>query len=169
LIVSLLVAMDDRRGIGYENRLPWRLSADLKRFKALTMGHHMIMGRRTYESIGKPLPGRTSIVLTRNPEWRSEGVIRAGGLEEALEVARRSGEDEAFIIGGGVVFVQALDLADRIYLTEVRTDGPADTFFPEYEVSLWEEVHCEKIAQDENNQFPTVYRILERKRGSGFF
>jgi dihydrofolate reductase len=163
MIVSLLVAMDEARGIGYQNRLPWRLSADLKKFKELTMGHHIIMGRKTYESIGRPLPGRTSIVVSRNPEWEADGVLVANSLEAALELARSRGEEEAFIIGGGVVFMQALELADRIYLTRVKAQTPVDVFFPDFEPTLWREVLVEEHPQDEKNDHDFTFSILERK------
>jgi dihydrofolate reductase len=166
VIISLVVAMDVQRGIGYENRLPWRLSADLKRFKQLTMGHTIIMGRNTYESIGRALPGRTSIVLSRDPAWMAEGTLKAAGMDQALEMAQARDESEVFIIGGGAVFSQVLDLADRIYLTQVDADGPADTFFPEFDESVWEEVHSEEHPRDEKNEHAIVYRILSRTRKS---
>lgn len=161
MIVSLLVALDENGGIGWQGGLPWRLSADLKRFKALTMGHHLIMGRKTYESIGKPLPGRTSIVLTRNPDYRPEGVMTAAFLIEALLIARDRGESEAFVIGGGKVFEIALHLADRIYLTRVHAHVQADTFFPEFNPEEWIEIERETQGADERNQYPSTFKVLE--------
>src|SRR5215831_1878742 len=106
--------MDKKRGIGVDNKLPWRLSADLKRFRELTMGHHVIVGRKTYESIGKPLPGRHMIVVTRNATLRSEGCLVAGSVSDAIDLARSRGETEAFVIGGAEIYARALDKANRI-------------------------------------------------------
>jgi dihydrofolate reductase len=162
VIISLLVAMDERRGIGVDNRLPWRLSADLQRFKALTMGHHLIMGRRTYESIGRPLPGRTTVVLTRNPAFRPEGCLVAGSLEAALALAEGRGETEAFVVGGSAVFAAALPLAQRIYLTQVHALTPADVFFPAFDRSAWVEREMVYQPADEKNEYAFTFRLLER-------
>jgi len=109
VIISLIVAMDEERGIGVEGRLPWHLPADLKRFKSLTMGHHLIMGRKTYESIGSPLPGRTMIIVTRNPSYQPDGCMVARSLDTAIEFARMDLENEVFIIGGADLFEQAIN------------------------------------------------------------
>ena len=163
MIVSLLVAMDEGRGIGKEGKIPWRLSADLRRFKALTMGHHILMGRKTYESIGRPLPGRTSIVITRNPDYQAEGCLVALSLEEALRLAEAGDEDEAFVIGGGEIFALALPLANRIYLTRVHTRKECDVFFPTIDLSEWTELERVEQSVNEKNQFPFTYLALERK------
>jgi dihydrofolate reductase len=162
LIVSLLVAMDERRGIGVNNRLPWHLSTDLRRFKALTMGHHLIMGRKTFESIGKPLPGRTTIVVTRNPDYRLESCLIAASLDEALAMAEARGEEEAFVIGGAEIFAGALPLADRIYLTQVHACVETDVFFPEFDRTEWVEIESSFQPADQNNEHPSTYRRLER-------
>ena len=162
MIVSLIVAMDEQRGIGKEGRLPWHLSADLKRFKRLTMGHHLIMGRKTYESIGRPLPGRTLIVITRNPRYAAEGCLIAASLKGALAIAEKGGETEAFIAGGGQIFAQALPLADRIYMTLVHAVVKANVFFPEYEPKDWIEAEHSYQPADERNQFPFTFKVLER-------
>jgi dihydrofolate reductase len=161
MIVSIIAALDDRRGIGYKGRLPWHLSTDLKRFKSLTMGHHIIMGRKTYLSIGKPLPGRTNIVLTKNEDYHSENVVVAHSIEDALEIARRNGETEVFIIGGGEIFRQALPLADRLYLTHVHTDSVSDTFFPKVD-RIWKISDSTDLPADDKNEFTTTYRIYTR-------
>ena len=136
LKISIIVAMDDKRGIGKNNRLPWHIPEDLKRFKRLTSGHTIIMGRKTFESIlsyiGKPLPSRTNIVVTRNPGFKSNGIIIADSLEDALSKANEIEKKEIFIIGGAEIFGQAIDIADKIYLTKVEGDYGADTFFPDY-------------------------------------
>jgi dihydrofolate reductase len=163
MIISLIVAMDEGRGIGKDNRIPWHLSADLKRFKALTMGHYLIMGRKTYESIGQPLPGRTTVIVTRNPDFLAAGCRIAHSLPEALEIARTSEEDEAFIIGGGEIFRLALPLADRIYLTQVYARLDCDTFFPDLDLGGWQISEESYQPADEKNQFASTYRVLIRK------
>jgi dihydrofolate reductase len=160
VIISLIVSMDEKGGIGKENRLPWRQSSDLKRFKALTMGHHLIMGRKTYESIGKPLPGRTTIVVTRNPTFQVEGGLIAHSLGEALALARAREEEEAFIIGGSLIFSQAIGIADRIYLTLIHAQVEADVFFPQYDQGKWKAVEAESHPADDNNQYPYTFMVL---------
>jgi len=162
MIISIIVAMDEQRGIGKGGRLPWHLSADLKRFKSLTMGHHLIMGRKTYESIGRPLPGRTMIVITRNRSYAAEGCLIAASLKAAIAIAEKRGETEAFIAGGGQIFAQALEFADRIYLTLVHTIVNAGVFFPEYKPKEWIEAEHGYHYADEHNQFPFTFKVLER-------
>jgi len=164
VIISLIVAMDERRGIGVDGHLPWHLSADLKRFKSITMGHHMIMGRKTYESIGRPLPGRISIVVSHDLTFQPEGCMVARSLETALEFARLGNEDEVFIIGGGDLFDQAIEIADRIYHTKVHASLKADVFFPEYDLKDWKETEPLFVDADEKNEYPSTFSILERKR-----
>jgi dihydrofolate reductase len=135
MTLSAIVAMASNRCIGKDNTLPWRLPADLKRFKQLTMGHTLLMGRKTYESIGRPLPGRTTVVVTRQRDYAPEGVRVAHSLEQALELAR--GDDEAFIAGGADLYRQALERVRRLYLTRIDRDYPGDTFFPEVDLSGW--------------------------------
>jgi dihydrofolate reductase len=132
--LSAIVAMASNRSIGKDNALPWRLPADLKRFKQLTMGHTLIMGRKTYESIGRPLPGRTTLVVTRQPDYAPEGVQVAHSLEQALEQARG---DEVFIAGGADLYRQAMDRVQRLYLTRIERAYEGDTFFPELDLSGW--------------------------------
>jgi len=164
VIVSLLVAMDLKRGIGKDNRLPWHLSDDLKQFKRLTMGHHMILGRKTYESIGKPLPGRTTILLTHRPDFQPDGCLVAHSLEEALSIARERGESEVFIIGGGQVFAQALPLADRIYLTRVHARVEADVYFPSFDETQWIEIERSDYPADSKNQFAFTFQLFEKRQ-----
>ena len=133
--VSLIVAMAHNRVIGHDGRLPWRLPADQQRFKALTMGHHIIMGRKTWESIGRALPGRTSVVVTRNKTYTAAGATVVGSLSDALRLAR--GDPEAFVVGGGELYREALPLAERIYLTELEDDYPGDAFFPPLTQAEW--------------------------------
>ena len=163
MIVSLIVAMDEARGIGREGRLPWHLGADLKRFKQLTMGHHLVMGRKTYQSIDRPLQGRTIIVVTRQMSRKLEGCLVAHSLEQAFALARERGETEVFIGGGGEIFAQALPFADRIYLTEVHTRASCDVFCPDFILEEW--VVRERIAHpaDDTNDYPSTYSMLEKK------
>ena len=162
MIISIIVAMDETRGIGVEGRLPWYLPADLKRFKSLTMGHHLIMGRKTFASIGRPLPGRTTIIVTRDQSFQPEGCLVAHSLETALEFARLDLEDDVFVIGGAEIFVQAIELADRIYLTQVHSSLPADVYFPEFAAEDWLETDSEYHPADEKNHYPFTYKTLAR-------
>jgi dihydrofolate reductase len=163
MIVSLIVAIDEAGGIGKDGRLPWRLSSDLKRFKEITMGHHIIAGRKTYESIGKPLPGRETIVVTRNPGYTEEGISVAHSLAEAIELARSRGETEAIIVGGAEIYREALALVDRIYLTQVAATVDADTYFPEWDVGQWKVEESGTIPADEKNQYACSFKVLSRR------
>jgi dihydrofolate reductase len=136
--------MDRNRGIGHNGKLPWHLPADLQRFKALTMGHHIIMGRKTWESIGRLLPGRTSIVITRNRRYSAPGAQVCTSLTDALAAA--SGDREPFVIGGEQIFQMALPCARRIYLTQVLGEYPADAFFPKLEPAQWQQTQREHHA-----------------------
>ena len=160
MIVSLIVAMDRRRGIGKDNRLPWRLSADLKRFRELTMGHHLIVGRKTFESIGKPLPGRQMIIVTRQAGLQVESCFVAQSVDEALRLARERGESEVFVIGGAEIYAQTLALADRLYLTLVEAEVEADTFFPEFDEAEWLAQETVQHEADEKNQYPFTFKSL---------
>jgi dihydrofolate reductase len=155
--------MDEEGCIGFEGRVPWHLSADLKRFKRLTMGHHLIMGRLTYQSIGFPLPGRTNIVVTRTPAYLAPGCQVVYSLEKALALAQGRGESEAFIIGGGQIFAISLDLADRLYLTRVHARVDCDVFFPTFEPGDWVEVESVYQPADEQNQYSFTFQLFERK------
>ena len=165
MIISLIAAIDERRGIGYKGKLPWRLSADLKRFRSLTMGHHIVVGRKTFESIGKPLPGRETVIVTRNPEFEAEDCLITHSLTDALELARQRGETEAFICGGAELFNEALRFADRLYLTLIHATVEADRFFPEWEEDQWSEEQAEYVAADEKNQYASTFKVLTRKHG----
>jgi dihydrofolate reductase len=159
--LSLIVAMTRSGVIGREGKLPWRLSADLKRFKALTMGHAIIMGRKTYDSLGRPLPGRKSIVVTRQPilETPSE-VFVAHRLEEALVLCGHDGEP--FVIGGAEIFEQAIPKADRLYVTWVEADVAGDTRFPNWDPAAWRLVKTEPRAPDASNEYDTTFCIYDR-------
>lgn len=162
MIISIIAALDEKGGIGKDNGLPWRLKSDLKRFKSITMGHHLIMGRKTYETIGKPLPGRTMIIVTHNPNYHPNGCIIVKSIEEALSVVEKNNESEVFIIGGGDIFRQSIDMADKIYLTNIHTVVNADTYFPEIEASSWNMVWCEENKRSEKNEYDSDFKILLR-------
>lgn len=161
MILSIIAALDKRHGIGRGGQLPWRIPSDLKRFKALTLGHHLIMGRKTYESIGKPLPGRTNIVVTRKADYQPAGVVTANSIQDALDIALQNGEKEVFIIGGGEIFRQVLPIADRLYLTYVDVNGNADVFFPEID-KHWKPVSVDEIPHENHDQYSTTFRIYAR-------
>ena len=162
--ITLIAAMAANRSIGLDNRLPWRLPADQRRFKALTLGHSMIMGRRTFDSIGgRPLPGRPTIVVTRDPAWSAPGVEVAHSVDEAL--AKAQGE-EVFVAGGEEIFRLALSRADLIQLTRIDRDFPGDTFFPEFAEGDWEVVEREDHGPTEKAPFSYSFLVLDRKKGS---
>ncbi|MFO1417175.1 MAG: dihydrofolate reductase [Methylotetracoccus sp.] len=158
--ISIIVAMAANRVIGAEGTLPWRLPADLKRFRSLTMGKPMVMGRKTYESIGRPLPGRTSIVLTTDAGFRAEGCVVVHSLDEAL--ARAGDADEVMIIGGSAVYGAALPLAGRIYMTVLNRPFPGDVLFPPFDASAWIEV--ERRVVDDDADMPEGYRFIVLER-----
>lgn len=165
--IALVVAVSKKGVIGRAGGLPWKLSSDLKLFRRLTMGKPVIMGRKTWESIGRPLDGRLNIVVTRGAPIAHDGVVTARSLEEALGVARKraeaDGADEIAVIGGGEIYRQALPHADRIYLTEVDLEVDGDTTFPELDPAIWRETRREAFVQGPNDNAAFVLKILDRK------
>ena len=155
--------MDEARGIGRGGSLPWHLRADLTRFKQLTMGHHLVMGRKTFESIGRSLPGRTIIVVTRRKSYRLGEWLVVHSLKKALDLARENGESEVFIAGGGELFTQALPFADRIYLTEVHTQTACDVFFPNFAREEWDVKKSIYHPADKANDYPSTFSLLEKR------
>lgn len=153
--ISLIAAIGKNRELGKNNKLLWNIPEDLKRFKELTMGHPVIMGRKTNESIGRPLPNRTNIVITRDKGYEQEGCLITHSLEEAIELAKTKDNNEIFIIGGGQIYEQAINIADKLYLTIVKGKFEADTFFPEY--SKFKKI----ISREERNYFQYNYTFLE--------
>lgn len=153
MLLSIIVAVSTNGVIGMNNELIWRLPDDLKRFKKLTVGHPMIMGRKTFESIGKPLPGRQSIVITRDKNFQFEGVIVVHSLDEAIAEAQKIETQEAFIIGGGEIYRQALPVCHKLYITEVHTETEGDTFFVLEQPDLWIESERTKHLADEKHAF----------------
>jgi dihydrofolate reductase len=153
--------MTAERVIGAGGKLPWHLPADLRRFRAITLGHPILMGRRTFESIGRPLPGRTNIVLTRDRQWSAEGCLIAHRLEEALTMAAAIGE--VMVVGGAGLYALSLPPAGRIYLTEVHAELAGDVWFPDYDREEWREVERTDHPTDPANRHPYSFVVLERR------
>jgi dihydrofolate reductase len=162
--LSLIVAVARNGVIGQNNQLPWRLPEDLKRFRAITMGHHIIMGRRTWESIKRPLPGRTSVVVTRRADYAAPGALVVHSLADAL--AACTGDDEVFVIGGAEIYREALPLADRIYLTRIDADYAGDAFFPPLPKQEWGEAGRESPHAREPGQPAYEFVVLARLAGT---
>ncbi|AHK17042.1 MULTISPECIES: type 3 dihydrofolate reductase [Thalassolituus] len=163
--LSLMVAVAQNRVIGRNNALPWYLPEDLKYFKKTTLGKPIIMGRKTFESIGKPLPGRTNIIITRQPDFTADGIKVVHTVEAARELAESiclvNGQDEAMIIGGAEIYGLTLPHCDRLYLTEVHADVEGDAFFPEYDKAAWQEVVREDFAADGPNPYNYSFVVYE--------
>lgn len=158
--ISIISALAKNRTIGINNTLPWRLPEDLKYFKALTLGHHILMGRKTWESIGRALPGRTTVIITRGDYKAPEGVIVANSLQDAIDAC--GADDEIFFVGGAQLYAQALPLADRLYLTEIRSEVEGDAWFPEYDRSHWKEVSRDSRI-DEASELEYDFVVYDRR------
>ncbi|MEI6333073.1 MAG: dihydrofolate reductase [Methylococcaceae bacterium] len=163
--ISLIVAMASNRVIGLDNKMPWHLSADLKKFKSITMGSPILMGRKTYESIGRPLPGRTNMIISRNLDYQQEGCLVFNDLKTAFKKAAEN-TDEIFIIGGSDLYNAILPMADTIYLTLISRDFEGDTFFPEIDWNEWSEVTREDIKDDPDTSFSYSFLKLEKTNSS---
>lgn|SRR5687768_8810543 len=164
MIISAIVAMSSNRVIGKDGGLPWHLPRDMKFFKKTTMGHHVIMGRESFVSMGYvPLPGRTNIVLTRDPYFITSSAIVKHSIEEGLSYAFEAGEKEAFILGGGKIFAQSMHLIEKIYLTTVISHVVGDTYFPELDMNEWQVASSEFFEADDKNAFPMRFEVLHRK------
>jgi len=166
MTVSLIWAMADNRVIGIENRLPWKLPADMRWFRQQTMGKPIVMGRMTFESFGaRPLPGRRNLIVSRNPDYVAEGAEVFTSLEAALAAVAE--DEEVMVIGGASLYTQALPLADRLYMTLVHAEVAGDAHFPEFDMSEWREVARIDHAADENNSHPCSFVVLERCSKAG--
>lgn len=163
MILSLLLAADENNVIGKDNQLPWHLPNDLKYFKNQTWAMPILMGRKTFDSIGKPLQGRKSIVITRSSEWKHDGVEVVHSVEEAIEKAKGFGVKEIFVIGGAEIFQTAFDQANRIYLTRIHHQFEGDAFFPEVSDKEWNLVQSRFCAADEKNKYDHTFQVWERK------
>ena len=164
-MIAAVVAIAENNVIGKDNQLAWHLPADLKHFKNCTLGHPMVMGRKTFDSIGKALPGRTTIIVTRDKNYQApENCLVAHSVEEALELGKKLDPEQVSVIGGEQIFVQTLPQTDRIYLTRVHHSFDGDTFFPELNMQDWTETSREHHQPDEKNPYPYTFITLDRKR-----
>lgn len=165
MIVSSIVAVSENDVIGVDNDLPWRLPSDLKFFKETTHGHHILLGRKNYESIGRPLPGRTNVVVTRNKDFYHSALIIKNDLPSAIEYSHKAGEKELFIIGGEQIYSQTMALWDRLYLTRVHTEIENGTaFFRDWDPNEWQLVSSEKKLADKKNPYDHTFMLYERKK-----
>jgi len=153
--------MGKNREIGKNNQLLWHISEDLKNFKKLTLGHHLLMGRKTFESIGKALPGRSTIILTRDETYQKDGCYIAHSIDQALKMAKDNGETELFICGGAEIYQQVLGLTDTIYLSKVDFEGPADTYFPKLTIEDWQIIKEELVTSSKAPGY--TFQILKAK------
>ena len=163
MIISLLVATDENNVIGKDNKLPWHLPNDLKYFKNQTWGMPILMGRKTFESIGKPLPGRNSIVITRSADWQHEGVDVVHSIEDAIGKAKELGAKEIFVIGGAEIFESSFEKANRIYLTRIHHVFDGDVYFPLVTNDKWSLVKSFFCKADEKNLYDHTFQVFERK------
>ncbi|MCI2228940.1 dihydrofolate reductase [Polaribacter sp. MSW13] len=161
-MVTIIAAIAKNNALGKDNDLIWHLPADLKRFKKVTSGHHILMGRNTFESIGKPLPNRTTVIITRNNDYFKNGCLIANSIEEAIELTNN---DDAFIIGGAQIYKQALEsnLVDKLDITVVHQEFEADVFFPKIDLTIWEEVSREDFKADEKNKYDYSFVSYRKK------
>ncbi|WP_077213688.1 dihydrofolate reductase [Bacillus dakarensis] len=162
-MISFMWAMDENRVIGKDNQLPWHLPEDLKFFKRTTMGHPIIMGRKTFESIGRPLPGRENIVITRNLEYQFHDCTVLNSTDELLSYCEEKPDEEYFVIGGAEIFKELLPNADRLYITQIHEKFPGDTFFPPLSLEGWELLSKEKGIKNEKNPYDYEFLIYQRR------
>ncbi len=162
--ISIIAAIAENGAIGKDNRLLWKLPADMKLFKALTTGHHVIMGRKTFDSMGaKPLSNRVNVVVSRQKDFHPENCVTCSSITEALQIAEKEEENEAFIIGGGEIYQLGMHLADTMYLTRVHVTIPGDAFFPPFEDSEWELVEKTYYSRDDKNEYSFDFCVYKRK------
>ena len=162
-MITIIAAIANKNALGKDNDLIWHLPADLKRFKKVTSGHHILMGRNTFESIGKPLPNRTSIIITRNNDYFKDGCLVANSIEEAIELSKK--DSDVFIIGGAQIYKQAIEkgLVDQLDVTIVHHDFEADVFFPTIDLDVWKEISREDCKADEKNKYDYSFVSYKRK------
>ncbi|RFB16869.1 dihydrofolate reductase [Bacillus sp. HNG] len=160
-MISLLLAMDKNQLIGKDNDLPWRLPADLAYFKRVTMGHPIIMGRKTYDSIGRPLPGRENIIVTRDTSYKAEGCKVIHSIDEIVKMSEET-EQELFVIGGAEIFKEILPYSDRLYITVIDEEFEGDTYFPAFDKAEWQVISKEKGIKDEKNPYEYTFLVYEK-------
>lgn len=161
-MISIIVAVAENNVIGKDNDLIWKLPRDMKHFKETTTGHYIIMGRKTFESNGRPLPSRTNVIITRDKNYTAEGCVVVHSLEDAINEAQN--DPEAFIIGGGVIYEMALPIVDRIYLTKIHHSFEGDTYFPEIDMDEWNITDQRDFEPDEKNKYPFTILTLDKKK-----
>jgi len=160
-MITIIAAIAKENALGKDNQLIWHLPADLKRFKKVTLNHHIIMGRKTYESLGKPLPNRTTIIITRNPNFKAEGCIVVNSLKAAIEASKL--DENPYILGGAEIYKQAIEVADILDLTFVHHKFDADAFFPEINFNNWEEIERQDCKSDEKNKYDFSFVKYSKK------
>lgn len=167
MIISFVVAVSENGVIGRDNGMPWRLSTDLQRFKKLTLGKPVVMGRKTWESLGRPLPNRTNIVITRDAGYSAEGALVVPSIDEALiageKAARESGADEICVIGGAQIYAQAMDKATRLHVTHIKASIDGDAFFGPVDPQVWQITSEEDVPAGEKDNYPTRYVVYDRR------
>ncbi|MFQ1846914.1 type 3 dihydrofolate reductase [Aeromonas veronii] len=161
--ISMIAAMAHDRVIGKDNQMPWHLPADLAHFKRVTLGKPILMGRKTFESIGRPLPGRRNLVISRNPDYQAEGIEVVGSVEAALALLAGSSVEELMVIGGGHLYAEMLPSADCLYLTRIDLAVEGDTRFPAFDDGQWQRVDCESHSADEKNPHPYSFETWQRR------
>ena len=161
--ISMIAAMAHDRVIGKDNQMPWHLPADLAHFKRVTLGKPVLMGRKTFESIGRPLPGRRNLVISRNPDYQAEGIEVVGSVEAALALLAGSSVEELMVIGGGHLYAEMLPSADCLYLTRIDLAVEGDTRFPAFDDGQWQRVDCESHSADEKNPHPHSFETWQRR------
>jgi dihydrofolate reductase len=167
VIITIIVAVDRQNGIGKNNQLPWHLTDDLKHFRRVTMGHHVLMGSKTYQSSQGKMPGRKLIVLSRDPAFQPADAQVARNLEEGIQIARATGEDELFVIGGAMIYALAISKATRMYLTRVDTDANCDVFFPDFDESEWKLIGGERFSAGGKNDWDYEILTMEKVQREG--
>jgi dihydrofolate reductase len=160
-MITIIAAIAQNNALGKDNKLIWHLPADLKRFKQVTLHHHIIMGRKTFESLGKPLPNRTTIIITRNKNYNAKGCLVVNSLEKAIEAAKS--DANPYILGGAEIYAQAIKIADKLDITYVHHTFEADAFFPEINTDIWEEVYRKDLKADEKNKYNYSFVTYQRK------
>jgi len=166
MTISLIVAAAENNAIGKDNQLLWHLPNDLKFFKNTTWGMPVIMGRKTFEAVNKPLPGRINIVITRQADWKADNVITTADLQDALQKAEATNCNEIFVIGGGEIYKQSMEIADKIYITRVHATLDGDTFFPVIDETKWQQTTLQEFAADEKHQYAYSFQTWERIHNS---
>ncbi|WP_421249385.1 type 3 dihydrofolate reductase [Aeromonas sp. 603359] len=161
--ISMIAAMAHDRVIGKDNQMPWHLPADLAHFKRVTLGKTVLMGRKTFESIGRPLPGRRNLVISRNPDYQAEGIEVVGSVEAALALLAGSSVEELMVIGGGHLYAEMLPSADCLYLTRIDLAVEGDTRFPAFDDGQWQRIECESHPADEKNPHPYSFETWQRR------